>query len=73
MNNAIFGKTQENLRNRISVEIAINKKVALKRAAKPSLKRSYTINENLVVMETTVRNLKLNKPIYVGFTVLEIS
>ena len=37
------------------------------------MKRSYTIHEDLVVMETRVKKLTLNKPIYVGFTVLEIS
>ena len=73
LNNAVFGKTQENLRNRISVEVITDRKIALKRAAKPDFKRSYTIHEDLVVMETRVKKLTLNKPIYVGFTVLEIS
>ena len=73
MNNSVFGKTQENLRNRINVEIVTSRKIALKRACKPTLKRSYTIHENLVVMETLIGNLVLDKPIYVGFAVLEIS
>ena len=73
MNNSVFGKTQENLRNRINVEIVTDRKTALKRAAKPSMKRSETIHEDLVVMETAITNLKLDKPVYVGFVVLEIS
>ena len=73
MNNSVFGKTQENLRNRMNVEIITNRKIALKRACKPSMKRSETIHENLVVMETAVTNLVLNKPIYIGFCVLELS
>ena len=73
MNNSVFGKTQENLRNRVNVEVLTNRELALKRVCKPSHKRSYTIHENLVVMQTSTTNLELNKPIYVGFSVLELS
>ena len=72
MNNAVFGKTNENLRNRVSAEIITNRQAALK-LCKPNMKRSYNIHENLVVIEKTIETLKLNKPIYVGFTVLELS
>ena len=41
MNNSVFGKTQENLRNRVNVEVLTNRELALKRACKPSRK---TIN-----------------------------
>ena len=36
MNNSVFGKTQENLRNRVNIEVITNRNVALKRACKPS-------------------------------------
>ena len=73
MNNSVFGKTQENLRNRISVELIANREVALKRVAKPNFKRSVQLHEDLVIMETAVTNLILNKPVYVGFSVLDLS
>ena len=73
MNNRVFGKIQENLRNRVNVEIVTERNVALKRIAKPSFKRSMTIHEDLVVMQTAVTNLELNKPVYVGFSVLDLS
>ena len=73
LNNSIFGKTQENLRNRISVKIITDEKVAKKLVCKPDMKRSYTINENLVVIEMMIKSLELNKPLYVGFSVLELS
>ena len=73
MNNSVFGKTQENLRNRVNVEVLTNRELALKRACKPSHKQSTTIHEDLVVMQTAVTNLELNKPLYVGFSVLELS
>ena len=73
MNNAVFGKTQENLRNRINVEVVTKRNVALKRVCKPNFKRSYTIHEDLTVIEMATTKLKLNKPCYVGFATLEIS
>ena len=73
MNNAVFGKTQENLRNRISVEVITDEKRAKKRACKPTMKRSYAIHENLVIMEHYKTNLELNRPVYTGFCTLELS
>ena len=46
MNNSVFGKTQENLRNRVRVEVLTNREIALKRVCKPTHKRSYTIHED---------------------------
>ena len=73
MNNSVFGKSQENLRNRVNLEVVTNRDVALKRICKPSFKRSQRIREDLVIMETSISNLKLNKPVYIGFSVLDLS
>ena len=73
MNNSVFGKTQENLRKRMNVELITDSKTAKKRVAKPSFKRSNIITEDLVVMQCHITTLKLDRPIYVGFTVLELS
>ena len=73
MNNSVFGKSQENLRNRVNVEVITKRDVALKRVCKPSFKRSQVIHEDLVIIQTAVSNLVLNKPIFVGFTVLDLS
>lgn len=68
MSNAIFGKCVENLRKRVNVEIITDRRIALKRVAKPSFKRSEILNENLVIIQNNIFNLKLNRPIYVGFS-----
>ena len=73
MNNSVFGKCQENLRKRTRVEIISNPKVAMKRVASPAYKRSQIIRENLVIIQSAVTTLKLDKPLYVGFTVLDLS
>ena len=43
MNNSVFGKTQENLRNRVNIEVITKKALALKRVCKPSFKQSQKI------------------------------
>ena len=44
-----------------------------KRVAKPSLCRGIPITDCLTVVQSKVQTLVLNRPIYVGFTVLELS
>jgi hypothetical protein len=73
MNNSVFGKCQENLRKRTRVEIITDPKIAIKRIANPAYKRSQIIRENLVILQSAVTTLTLNKPLYVGFTVLDLS
>ena len=73
MNNSVFGKTQENLRNRVNVEIITDPEKAAKRIAKPSFKRSQIIREDLVVIQNNITTLKLCKPLYIGFVVLDLS
>ena len=45
----------------------------LKRVCKTNFKLSMTDREDLVFMEMNVTSLELNRPIYVGFTILELS
>ena len=73
MNNAMFGKTQENLRNRVKVEVILCREIALKRVAKPNFERSQIVRDDLVIIQTKQPTLMLNKPVYVGFSVLELS
>ena len=68
MNNSVFGKTQENLRKRVNVDLVTDASVLRKRAAKPSFCRFC-----LTVVQCKVQTLTLNRPIYVGFVVLELS
>ena len=67
------GKTQENLRNRVRVDVVTNREKALKLVAQPSFKRSNIIREDLVIIQRAVQNVLLDRPIYVGFAVLDLS
>ena len=73
MNNSVFGKTQENLRKRVQVDIVTDASILRKRVAKPSFCRGMPITDCITVVQCKVQTLTLNRPIYVGFTVLELS
>ena len=73
MNNAVFGKTMENVRNHINFELITSPQRFEKVVNEPYFKHSHIINENLVGVEKTRPITKLNKPIYVGMSILELS
>ena len=76
MNNSVFGKTMENLRKRINVHLVkgVNEKDKLKKlVAKPSFNAFKMFNENLVAVHMHKDTLKLNRPIYVGMSILDLT
>ena len=73
MNNAVFGKTMENVRNHIDFELVNNAERLAKIHNEPVFKHSHIINDSLVGVEKMRTTTKLNKPIYLGFSILELS
>ena len=75
MNNSVFGETQENLRNCVSVELITDARILRKRVAKPNFYSSNPITDIdcLIVVQCKVGTLTLNRPIYMGLSVLELS
>ena len=54
MNNSVYGKTQENLRNRVSVELITDARILCKRVAKPTFYRGNPITDCLTVIQCNV-------------------
>ncbi|UYV67977.1 hypothetical protein LAZ67_5002690 [Cordylochernes scorpioides] len=73
LNNSVYGKTIENLRKRVRVEVVTEPERAAKLMGKPTLDSFHIIEEDLVILKMKKRNLTLNKPVYLGFTILELS
>ena len=71
MNNSVFGKTMENIRNRVDIILVTNKKKAEKLAAKPNFKHCNIFSEDLIAMKKT--ELTFNKPVYLGMCILDLS
>ena len=73
MNNAVYGKTMENVRNHMDFEL-VNKQERIQKCINnPNYKSRHVINENLVGVEKYKTILKLDKPIYLGMSILDIS
>ena len=73
LNNAVFGKTMEDKRKHLDFEIVSDEKRLMKCVNNPSFKHSHIINENLVGVEKQKPKLKLDKPIFIGMSILDLS
>ena len=73
MNNATFGKIIENLRKRISVKLINNAKDYVRFISKSSFVSQKIFSKNCVVIHEIKPVITLNKPIYVGFSILDLS
>ena len=73
MINSVYGKTMENLQKRISVQLVTNEKDFLKYTSRPADITHKNFDKNFAAIHEIKQVLMLNKPIYVGFTVLELS
>ncbi|CAB3991572.1 Hypothetical predicted protein, partial [Paramuricea clavata] len=73
MNNSVFGKTMENVRNRVDIKLVNNEKKWNKLAQRHNYKSATIFSENLVAVHMMKTSVKLNKPIYLGMSILDIS
>ena len=73
MIHCIYGKTCENIRKRINVKLVNNSKDYLRCVSKPNFISQKIFDKMFVAIHQIKPVLTLNKPIYVGFTVLELS
>ena len=73
MINSVYDKTIENLRKRISVKMVNNEEDYLKHISKPTFISRKIFHKNYAAIHEIKPVLTLNKPIYVGFSVLELS
>ncbi|XP_036148439.1 uncharacterized protein LOC118647504 [Monomorium pharaonis] len=76
MNNAVFGKTMENVRNHVDVKLLTKwegRYGAEAMIARPNFHSRSVFSENLIAVELRNLEVKFNKPIYVGMCILDIS
>ncbi|CAB3999477.1 Hypothetical predicted protein, partial [Paramuricea clavata] len=73
MNNSVFGETMENVRNRVDIRLVNNEEKWNKLAQKHNYKSATIFSENLVAVHMMKTSAKLNKPIYLGMSILDIS
>ena len=73
MNNAVFGKTMENVRKHRDIKLIKSDKKRNKLVSEPNFHTMKLIDDNLAIIETRKVQVKMNRPIYLGLSVLDIS
>ena len=73
MNNAVFGKTMENIRKHKDIKLVTNEKAYLKNVMKPNFKSGILFGENLTGCESGKTKVVMNKPVYLGQAILDLS
>ena len=73
MNNSVFGKTMENIRKHRDVRLVTNTESYLKTVMKPNFKSGILFGENLMGCEMGKVKVVMNKPVYLGQAILDLS
>ena len=68
-----FGKTLENLRKRINLKLTSNEDIFIKHASRANFISGKMFYENLFAINRIKEELVVNRPIYVGMTILDLS
>ena len=73
MNNAVFGKTMENIRKHRNIKLVITEERYLKTVIRPNFKSGTRFDENLMGCERAKIKVKMNKPVCLGQAILDLS
>ena len=73
MNNSVFGKTMENVRNHRDIKLVTTDKRWNQLVSDPNYHTSKHFSENLFAIEMEKKKVKMNKPVYLGMSILDIS
>ena len=73
INNAVFGKTMENIRKHRDIKLVTTDIKRNKLVSEPNYHTINYISEDLSIIEMNKTKVKMNKPIYLGLSILEIS
>ena len=72
MNNAVFGKTMENVRKHRDIKLVRTDKRRNRLVSEPNYHTTKYFSENLLEIEMKKTNVKMNKPAYLGISILDI-
>ena len=72
MNNSVFGKTMENVRKHIDIKLVATGKRRNQLVSEPNYHTAKWFSEVLLTLEMKKIKVKINKPVYLGLSILEI-
>ena len=73
MNNSVFGKTMENVRKHRDIKLVTTDEKRNKLVSEPKYHTTKHFSENLLAIEMKKTKVNMNKPAYLGMSILDIS
>ena len=73
MNNSVFGKTMENVRKHRDIKLVTTDEKRNKLVSEPNYHTTKHFSKNLLAIEMKKTKVKMNKPVYLGMSILDIS
>ena len=73
MSNSVFGKTMENIRRHQDIKLVNNERDYLKTVMKPNFKSGTLLGPDLMGCEMGKIKVVMNKPVYLGQAILDLS
>ena len=73
IDNSVLGKTTENVMKHRDIKLVTTDKGRNQLVPEPNYHTTKWVSENLLAIETKKKKVKMNKPVYLGLSILEIS
>ena len=73
MNNAVFGKTVENVKKHRNIKLVTTEKRRNYLVSEPNCHTAKLFTENLLAIEMIKIQILMNKPVYLGLSILDLS
>ena len=73
MNNSVFGKMMENVRKHRDIKLVTTEKRRIKLVSEPNYHTTKQFSGNLIAIEMKKARVKMNKSLYLGMSILNIS
>ena len=73
MINSVFGKTMENVRKHRDIKLVTTEEQIIKSVSEPNYHTTKHFTESLLGIEMKKTKVRMNKPLYLGMTILDIS
>ena len=72
MNNSVFGKTMKNVRNHRDIKLITSEKRRKRLVSEPNYHSCKKFSNHLMAIEMKKTRVKMNKPLYLGMSILDI-
>ena len=73
MNNSVFGKTMENVSKHRDIRLVATEEKRITLVSEPNYHTTKHFSKNLLPIEMKKTKVKMNKPVYLGMSILDIS